>query len=101
MSSRHEESGERGNAFSQFYRWVFGIGHERNVGGVERSIRYTLGGLCFLGTAALLFFPVLTGISNTVLAVVLAITGLYLVYEAQVQYCPLNHTLGRSTYAEE
>jgi hypothetical protein len=98
MSSRHGESRERGNALVQFYRWVFGLGHERNVGGIERSIRYTLGGLCLIATGALLVFPFRSGISNSVLAVVLAITGLSLVYEAQVQYCPLNQTIGRSTY---
>ncbi len=32
-----------------------------------------------------------------VLAALLALTGGYLIYEAQVRYCPLNHTLDRST----
>ena len=40
------------NALVQFYRWVFGVGHERNVGGVERTIRYTAGALSLLAAVA-------------------------------------------------
>jgi hypothetical protein len=93
---------KRGNAFVQFYRYVFGIGHERNVGGTERTIRYTLGGLFVLAGGGIVAFPVLgSALANAVLALVLIVNGLYLIYEAQVQYCPLNHTIGRSTYSGE
>lgn len=86
-------------AGEQFYRWIFGIGYERNVGGTERTLRY-LGGVVLLGAAAgVLFWSIAgPGLPNLVIASLLAITGLYLIYEAQVQYCPGNHVLGRSTY---
>lgn len=90
----------RGNAFVQFYRYVLGIGHERNVGGTERTIRYTLGGLFVLAGAGIGIFPVLRS-ATVLLVVALIVTGLSLIYEARVQYCPLNHTFGRSTYSEE
>lgn len=97
-----ERGEERGTAFVQFYRYVLGIGHERNVGGAERTIRYTLGGLFVLVGVGIVAFPVLgSTLANAVLALVLIVGGLYLIYEAQVQYCPLNHTIGRSTYSGE
>ncbi|WP_227133407.1 YgaP-like transmembrane domain [Halorubellus salinus] len=83
----------------QGYRWVLGLGHERNVGGLERTIRYLFGFGCLAAAAGVLLAPVLeSGVGNVPFAAVLAVSGLYLVYEAQVQYCPLNHTVGRSTY---
>lgn len=101
MSSDSTKGETRGPAFVQFYRWVFGLGYERNVGGAERTIRYTLGALCVLVGIGIVPFPVLGGaLANAVLAFVLIVGGLYLIYEAQVQYCPLNHTIGRSTYSE-
>lgn len=39
---------DREAAFVQFYRYVLGKGYERNVGGMERMLRYTLGALCTL-----------------------------------------------------
>lgn len=96
-----DTNSKRGNAFVQFYRWVFGIGHERNIGGLERTVRYTLGSLFTLGGFVVFVFPILSDtISNAVLALVLIVCGLYGIYEAQVQYCPLNHTFDRSTYSE-
>lgn len=87
--------------FVQAYRWVFGKGHERNVGGLERTIRYLAGFACLAASAGVVLAPVLeSGVGNVPLGVGLAVGGLYLVYEAQVQYCPLNHTAGRSTYRE-
>lgn len=89
------------NAVVQFYRYVLGIGHERNVGGAERTLRYTLGGVFVLAGIVIVASPFLgSPLLNLVLAVVLIAGGLYLIYEARVQYCPLNHTLGRSTYSE-
>lgn len=97
-----ETGGRSSNAFVQFYRYVMGIGHERNVGGTERAFRYTFGALFALAGLGILPFPVLgSPLSNAVLALVLLVGGLYLIYEAQVQYCPLNRTIGRSTYTEE
>lgn len=88
-----------GGGAVQAYRWVFGKGHERNVGGLERTIRYLLGFGCLAAAAGVLVAPLLeSGVGNVPLGVVLAVGGLYLVYEAQVQYCPLNHTVGRSTH---
>ncbi|MFC6953952.1 YgaP-like transmembrane domain [Halorubellus litoreus] len=90
-----------GGGAAQAYRWVFGIGHERNVGGLERTIRYLLGFACLAAAAGVLLAPVLeSGLGNVPLGAALAVCGLYLVYEAQVQYCPLNHTVGRSTYRQ-
>lgn len=97
-----EKGEERRNAFVQFYRYVLGIGHERNVGGLERTIRYTLGGLFVIAGVGIVTFPVLgSAFANAVLALVLIAGGMWLIYEAQVQYCPLNHTIGRSTYPGE
>ena len=90
----------RGGALRQFYRWVFGIGHERNVGGTERALRYAGGTVCVLAGLAVLAVPVLGGGLDIALGLVLVATGGYLIYEARVQYCPLNHTLARSTYCE-
>lgn len=102
MPDEAAEGTDRGNAFVQFYRWVFGIGHERNIGGSERAIRYTLGVLLALVGVAALAVPILgDGLANVAAAVVLIVGGAYLIYEAQVQYCPLNHTVDRSTYADE
>lgn len=98
MVSEDEHRGERGNAFVQFYRWVFGIGYERNVGGLERTVRYTAGALSVLAGIGVIVFPVVeTTLGNAIIGVVLLVTGLYLIYEARVQYCPLNDTLDRST----
>jgi fatty acid desaturase len=90
----------RGTALGQFYRWTFGIGYERNVGGIERTVRYVLGTAFTLAAVALAVVPVLGTLWNGVLAVACLGTGLYLIYEARVQYCPLNGTLGRSTHRE-
>lgn len=91
----------RGTAFAQFYRWVVGIGYERNVGGLERAIRYAAGALAVLAGAAVAAVPILgDGRANAVVAVGLVAAGAYLIYEARVQYCPLNHTLDRNTYDE-
>lgn len=99
MSARGTQGGGRGNALVQFYRWVFGIGYERNVGGPERTIRYVLGALSVLGGLGVVAFPVLgDALATAVLAFVLLAVGAYLIYEAQVQYCPLNHTFDRNTY---
>lgn len=101
MSGASTTGENRGNVFVHFYRWVFGIGYERNIGEPERTIRYALGALFGLAGIAIVALPVLVGaLANTVLALVLIVGGLYLIYEAQVQYCPLNHTIGRSTYPE-
>lgn len=101
MSDGYSKEQSRGNLFVQFYRWVFGIGYERNVGEPERTVRYALGALFVLAGIGLVAVPVLGAeLTNAVLALVLFLGGLYLIYEAQVQYCPLNHTLGRSTYLE-
>lgn len=101
MSNKSTPRGKRGNGFVQFYRWVFGIGHERNVGGIERAVRYTLGAVFTLVGLVLLVVPVLGApLKNAILSIGLIIGGLYLIYEARVQYCPLNHTFDRSTYAE-
>lgn len=91
----------RGNAFTQFYRWIFGIGYERNIGGAERTIRYTLGALLVLAGIATVLVPVIGNpLMNAVAAVILIVGGAYQIYEARVQYCPLNHTFERSTYDE-
>jgi hypothetical protein len=66
------------------------VGHERNVGGVERPVRYTLGTLLVLVSAVLVLFPMLDGLANYGLLAVMLVSGLYLIYEARVQYCPLN-----------
>lgn len=88
-------------AFTQFARWVLGIGYERNVGGTERTIRYILGGLCVLAGIGVVTVPVPGNPLVTAgLAVVLLIGGAYLIYEARVQYCPLNHTLDRNTHTK-
>lgn len=100
MSDGETEGAGRGGAFVQFYRWVFGIGHERNVGGAERTVRYGLGGLLVVVAVALAAVPQFGTVPNAVVAVVLLVSGAYLIYEARVQYCPLNHTVGRSTYRE-
>jgi FtsH-binding integral membrane protein len=97
MASKSGGSVRRGAV--QAYRWVFGIGNERNVGGLERTIRYLLGFGLLAAAAGVLLAPMLeSGLGNVPLGVVLAASGLYLVYEAQVQYCPLNHAVGRSTF---
>lgn len=102
MSGRSTQGTDRGNAFVQFYRWVFGLGYERNIGGPERTIRYTLGALLVLAGIGIITFPILgDALLNAVLVVVLIVGGLFLIYEARVQYCPLNHTFDRSTYSEQ
>jgi drug/metabolite transporter (DMT)-like permease len=88
----------RGGAFVQFYRWVFGVGHERNVGGPERTLRYILGALLVLSGVGVAIASPFGGVSNAVVAVAVFVSGLYSIYEARVQYCPLNHSIGRSTY---
>lgn len=99
MSRTDTHGAELSNAFSQFYRWVFGIGYERNIGGRERAIRYTAGAVCSVVGLGLLIAPMLESmLLNGVLALVLLVCGVYVIYEAQVQYCPFNHTFDRSTY---
>ena len=100
MSERRPGGVGRGNAFVQFYRWVLGIGHERNVGGAERTVRYALGSLLVVVAVALAAVPQFGAAANAALVVALLVSGAYLIYEARVQYCPLNHTVGRSTYRE-
>lgn len=100
MKEGQPEQSERRNALVQFYRYVFGIGYERNVGGIERTLRYTSGGLFVILGAGLLAFPVFgNAFWNALLAFILLGGGLYLIYEARVQYCPLNETFDRNTYA--
>lgn len=94
----HRNSRRRSGALTQFYRWALGIGYERNVGGTERAVRYLLGAALLFAGAVVAFLPVVAGALNWVVVVVALVSGLYLVYEAQVQYCPLNDTVGRSTY---
>lgn len=85
----------------QASRWAFGIGHERNVGGLERTIRYLAGVACLAAAAGVLLAPLLaSGVGNVPAGVALAAGGLSLVYEAQVQYCPLNRAVGRSTHQD-
>lgn len=100
--SRHSTSDRgRANAFVQFYRWVFGIGYERNIGGPERTVRYTLGAVFSIIGIGLLVTPIVGDFFlNGAVALILFAGGLFLIYEAQVQYCPLNHTFERSTYSE-
>lgn len=101
MSGRDTRGTDRGNAFVQFYRWVFGLGYERNIGGAERAIRYTFGALFVLAGIGIVAFPIIgDALLNGVIAVVLLAGGMYLIYEARVLYCPLNHTFDRSTYGE-
>lgn len=96
-----ETSGRSTDPFVQFYRWVFGLGYERNVGGPERAVRYTLGALSVLAGLGVVAVPVLGGaLTDAALGLGLLATGLYLIYEARTQYCPVNHTIGRSTYRE-
>lgn len=91
-----------GNAFLQFYRYVLGIGYERNVGGWERTLRYGSGAMAvFIGVVLAVFQVVSPPVANSLLAIVLGGGGVYLIYEARVQYCPLNHTLQRSTYGAD
>lgn len=55
--------------------------------------------LCTLVGIGVNAFPAFgDAFASAVLALVLIVGGLYLIYEAQVQYCPLNHTFGRSTF---
>jgi hypothetical protein len=79
---------------------VLGIGHERNVGDGERTVRYALGSLLVVVAVALAAVPQFGRVTNAAVAVALLVSGAYLIYEARVQYCPLNHTVGRSTYRE-
>lgn len=80
----------------------FGIGYERNIGGPERTIRYTSGAVLVLAGIGIGLFPILGDVlTNVVIAILLIVAGLYLIYEAQVQYCPLNHIFDRSTYPAE
>jgi hypothetical protein len=100
MSDELDTGAGSGGAFVQFYRWVLGIGHERNVGGAERTVRYALGGLLVVVAVALAAVPQLGTVANAGIVIALLVSGAYLIYEARVQYCPLNHTVGRSTYRE-
>ncbi|WP_439027231.1 YgaP-like transmembrane domain [Haloarchaeobius sp. DT45] len=100
MASIGKTRGSPGNAAGRFYRWTFGVGHERNVGGVEQTTRYVLGTVLVL--AALVFFSlaVLNSVSTIALGALPLLTGAFLIYEARAQYCPVNQSLGRSTYRE-
>lgn len=92
-------TGDDSNPIVEFYRLVFGIGYDRNIGGIERTVRYVAGAVAILAGIGLVVFPVLGPTLVTILALALGICGLYLLYEARVQYCPLNHTIGRSTHS--
>lgn len=92
---------DRPNFAVRLVRWVFGLGYARNIGGTEQAIRYLLGAAGTVLGLYLLAFPVIGFASNLVLALCFLAAGSYLVYEARVQYCPLNATLGRSTYRDD
>lgn len=79
---------------------MFGVGHERNVGGTERTVRYAPGGLLVVVAVALAAVPQFGTVANAAVVVALLVSGAYLIYEARVRYCPLDHTVGRSTYRE-
>lgn len=94
-----EQSTDDPRWWKQFYRWVFGHGYERNVGGIDRTFRYVSGTTSIIAGVGLLFFRVFDGFAVTVLlSGILIIGGLYAIYEAQVQYCPVNNATGRMTY---
>lgn len=101
MADNDTRSGDDRNAFTRFAQWVLGVGHERNVGGTERTIRYTLGALCVVAGIGVVAVPVPGDpLVIAALSISLLLGGAYLIYEARVQYCPLNHTLERNTYSE-
>lgn len=96
--STEQSDRTRDNPAKRVYRWVFGVGHDRNLGGAERMLRYAGGGVCLLaGLALLLARP---GFGTLGLTAILLLAGGYMVYEARVQYCPVNHAAGRSTYED-
>ena len=98
----HAEGQERANAFVQFLSYVLGRGHERNLGGMERLIRYAFGVLFVLAGVGIVIVPVLANtFANAFLALVLVVLGANSIYQAQVQYCPLNNTIGWSSYSEK
>ena len=100
MSDGNTDGAGSGGAFVRFYRWVFGIGHEPNVGGAERTVRYALGGLLVVVALALAAVSQFGTVANAGVVIALLVSGAYLIYEARVRYCPLNDTIGRSTYRE-
>lgn len=99
MGKGHDNQRRTNDAFRQFCRYVFGVGQERNIGGVERALRYSFGILLLLAGVTIALFPVFT---RTLTRIALAVSGfaggLFVIYEAQVQYCPFNKTVDRSTY---
>lgn len=101
QNTAQSTDGDRPNAAVRLVRWVFGLGYARNVGGAEQLGRYLLGAAVTALGIYLLAFPILGFAPNLLLAVCFLAGGSYLVYEARVQYCPLNATLGRSTYRND
>lgn len=99
MMSSSEPSGTRDRGpLRRFLRWVFGIGLERNLGGGDRTARYGTGiASAILAVGVVLLRPF--GFPyDLILAGLLVLGGLYLIYEARVNYCPTNHAIGRNTY---
>lgn len=86
-----------GERVAHAFRYVTGIGLERNLGGADRYLRLALG-------LALLVLAVSTAIGSravgaaSLLATLFA--GGYLVWEAARNYCPLNRAVGQNTYEE-
>lgn len=86
-----------GERVARAFRYVTGIGLERNLGGADRYLRLGLG-------LALLALAVATALGSQSVGItaLLAATvgGGYLVWEAARNYCPLNRALGQNTYEE-
>lgn len=101
MTEESTDGAGDAGALVRLYRWLFGVGYDRNVGGLDRTLRYPLGPLAVLAGLAAIRYPIPGGTPATVvLAVLLIPNGVQLVNETRTRYSPLYELVGRDTYEE-
>jgi hypothetical protein len=79
-------------------RYLTGVGLDRNLGGPGRALRFVLGGGLIAAAVATYLGSAAVGLGAVAFAL---LAGGYLVWQAQTQYCPVNHALGRDTTGGE
>lgn len=83
---------------TRIVRWLFGLDYERNVGGIERLLRYVVGsGFVVIGIGIGVISPVESTVVNVLLMLAFVLWGVYSIYQARVRYCPVNYAVGRNS----
>lgn len=101
MSEEPTGGADRPNPVARLYRWLFGIGYDRNVGGLDRTLRYPLGPLAVLVGLYVVANPIPGGTpASAILAIILIPNGVQLLNETRTRYSPLYELFGRDTREE-